>query len=51
MSKVGGQGVLPLSCFPLWGREGVTLTNAREIPEHLKKNEFYRTKIMIVDGV
>ncbi len=23
----GGQGVLPLGCLPLWGREGVTLIN------------------------
>jgi hypothetical protein len=24
-NEKGGQGVLPLGCLPLWGREGVTL--------------------------
>jgi hypothetical protein len=26
-SNEGVKGMLPLGCFPLWGREGVTLTS------------------------
>jgi hypothetical protein len=28
--KRGGKGMLPLGCFPLWGREGVILLAATE---------------------
>jgi hypothetical protein len=28
--KRGGKGMLPLGCFPLWGREGVILLAAAE---------------------
>ena len=35
--KKGGQGVLPLGCLPLWGREGVTLKiTAPSQQEHIK---------------
>jgi hypothetical protein len=36
-SKVGVKGVLPLGCFPLWGREGVTLIATAEINLERKK--------------
>jgi len=29
--KKGVKGALPLGCFPLWGREGVTLVIVRKI--------------------
>jgi hypothetical protein len=30
LNKERGKGMLPLGCFPLWGREGVTLPAAAE---------------------
>ncbi len=30
IQKQGSRGHAPLGCFPLWGREGVTLTNSTE---------------------
>ncbi len=27
----GSRGLAPLGCLPLWGREGVTLTNSTEL--------------------
>jgi hypothetical protein len=31
LDEKGVKGVHPLGCFPLWGREGVTLTISREL--------------------
>jgi hypothetical protein len=30
LKKEGFKGMLPLGCFPLWGREGVILQTAAE---------------------
>jgi hypothetical protein len=29
--KWGSRGLAPLGCFPLWGREGVTLKNFKRV--------------------
>jgi hypothetical protein len=35
--------MLPLGCFPLWGREGVILQVAAENKQIEKKGDFNRT--------
>jgi hypothetical protein len=42
--KEGVKGMLPLGCFPLWGREGVILQAAAENKRIEKKEDFNRTK-------
>jgi hypothetical protein len=38
--KKGVKGELPLGCFPLWGREGITARNCQEnICDLLKKRD------------
>jgi hypothetical protein len=39
---VGVKGMLPLGCFPLWGREGVILQIAAENKRIEKKEDFNR---------
>jgi hypothetical protein len=36
--------MLPLGCFPLWGREGVILQEAAENKRIEKKEDFNRAK-------
>jgi hypothetical protein len=33
-----------LGCFPLWGREGVTLTTTEDFKNNSKIKDFYRAK-------
>jgi hypothetical protein len=40
--KRGVKGMLPLGCFPLWGREGVILQAAAENKRIEKKEDFNR---------
>jgi hypothetical protein len=42
--KVGVKGVLPLGCFPLWGREGVTLRALDERKRMTEKQGFNRAE-------
>jgi hypothetical protein len=42
LAQEGGQGGLPLHCFPLWGREGVTLTTTEDFLNNSKIKDFYR---------
>jgi len=41
--RMGSGGLAPLGCLPLWGREGVILTNSREY----YWNCFYKGKISL----
>jgi hypothetical protein len=41
--KEGVKGMLPLGCFPLWGREGVILQTAAENKRIEIKKDFNRT--------
>ena len=43
----GGQGVLPLGCLPLWGREGVTLTTTSEDFQTTQKLGFLQSLLLI----
>jgi hypothetical protein len=43
--KEGVKGMLPLGCFPLWGREGVILQAAAENKRIEKKEDFNRAII------
>jgi hypothetical protein len=40
--KEGVKGMLPLGCFPLWGREGVILQAAAENKRIEKKEDINR---------
>jgi hypothetical protein len=40
--KEGVKGILPLGCFPLWGREGVILQGAAENRRIETKEDFNR---------
>jgi hypothetical protein len=40
--KEGVKGLLPLGCFPLWGREGVILQTAAENKRIETKEDFNR---------
>jgi hypothetical protein len=42
--KVGVKGILPLGCFPLWGREGVTLRALDERKRMTEKQGFNRAE-------
>ena len=42
----GVKGVLPLGCFPLWGREGVTLAAAEENNQTIGGYEFSRVELL-----
>jgi hypothetical protein len=42
--NVGVKGILPLGCFPLWGREGVTLQTANLGKRITKKQDFNRAE-------
>jgi hypothetical protein len=42
--KEGVRGMLPLGCFPLWGRKGVILQAAAENKRIETKNHFYRAE-------
>jgi hypothetical protein len=43
--KEGVKGMLPLGCFPLWGRERVILQTAAENKRIEKKEDFNRAHI------
>ena len=58
----GGQGVPPLGCLPLWGREGVTLTiitentnleSSEKLTISALKNDYeiYRHPLWILPGI
>jgi hypothetical protein len=42
--KKGVKGMLPLGCFPLWGREGVILQAAAENKRIETKEDFNRSR-------
>jgi len=42
--KEGGKGILPLGCFPLWGRVGVILQAAAENKRIEIKEDFNRAE-------
>ena len=44
----GGLRGTPLGCFPLWGREGVTLTTTEDFKNHSKIKDFYRAKKIVL---
>ena len=39
---MGVKGCTPLGCFPLWGREGVTLTNSMSF----HRSVFYKAEFL-----
>jgi hypothetical protein len=45
--KVGVKGILPLGCFPLWGREGVTLLALNERKQMTEKQGFNKAGLEI----
>jgi len=44
--KEGVKGMLPLDCFPLWGREGVILQAATDNKRIEKKEDFNRAPFL-----
>jgi hypothetical protein len=43
--KIGGKGMLPACCLPLWGREGVTLLAAAKNKRIIEKEDFNKAVI------
>ena len=48
--KRGGRGMLPLGCFPLWGREGVIPQAAAENERIEIKEDFNRASFLTIFG-
>jgi hypothetical protein len=42
---MGVKGMLPVGCFPLWGREGVTLKITRECEQNDGKTNFLQSRL------
>jgi hypothetical protein len=50
LNKRGGKGMLPACCFPLWGREGVTLLAAAENKRITQKKRIStKPKIVLIE--